>query len=129
MCVYLYHDTHKTTKIIKQLENMKILVKPQITKEQLKEMVSKMVLDGTLDSIQEYHCASFENLETLESEYSLLSMSVLVDTKKVGDKIELRSVLISDVEIWINEDEEVEVTDSMILFLQNEMTNKVKELI
>lgn len=108
---------------------MKILVKPQITKEQLKEMVSKMVLDGTLDSIQEYHCASFENLETLESEYSLLSMSVLVDTKKVGDKIELRSVLISDVEIWINEDEEVEVTDSMILFLQNEMTNKVKELI
>lgn len=112
---------------------MEVLDKVQVSTEQLKELVSQMSLDNTLDNLQNYHESTFENYESLEQEECFLSMNVEVTTAyketAFSSGITIEDVSISDVELWINEDEEIELTDEMIMTLQNEITNQVKNLI
>ena len=110
---------------------MEVLEKLQVSKEHLKNLVSEMSLDNTLDRLQNYHTnqTSFSNSECVEHEDCYLSMNVSVDTNFINDQIIIDHVSIGGVELWVNEDEQVEITNEMIMTLEKETTNKIKNLV
>lgn len=108
---------------------MKVLNKVQVSALQLRGLASQMSLEGTLDNIRNYNESVFENYETIEREGWHLSINVSVSTSFINDEITVNDVTINNVELWINEDEDIELTDKMIITLQNEITNQVKNFV
>jgi hypothetical protein len=56
-------------------------------------------------------------------------MNVAVATNYRNDKIVIKDVDISGVELWESDTDEVSVSDEMLLIIKNEITNKVNNLI
>lgn len=98
-----------------------------ISNKQIKGLVNKMSFSNTLDNFQNYHNASFENIETLDTEEYYLSVNINVDTNLIYDELAITNVAINNVEIWL-EDEKVEVTEEILTYLEKEITNKIKLL-
>lgn len=108
-------------------DNKKMKIAIAISNKQIKGLVNKMSFSNTLDNFQNYHNASFENIETLDTEEYYLSVNIKVDTNLIYDELAITNVAINNVEIWL-EDEEVEVTDEILTYLEKEITNKIKLL-
>ena len=108
---------------------MATITASQISTKELKALISEMILDSTLNSLQCYNKRIFENYEELEKGQMFISMNVAVVTIYRNDKIVIKDVDISNVELWENDTNEVFVSDQMLLIIKKEITNKVKNLI
>ena len=110
---------------------MTAITTQQFSTKELKALISEMVLDGTLDSLQCYSNRIFKNHEVLlkgEDEASI-EMYVTVATDYRDHKLSIKDVQISDVELWESDVVEVFVSDEILLIITEEITNKVKNLI
>jgi hypothetical protein len=108
---------------------MATITAQQFSTKELKSLISEMILDSTLNSLQCYNKRIFENYEELEKGKVFISMNVAVATNYRNDKIVIKDVDISGVELWENDTDEVSVSDEMLLIIKNEITNKVNNLI
>ena len=108
---------------------MATITASQISTKELKALISEMILDSTLNSLQCYNKRIFENHEELEKGQMFISMNVGVATSYRNDKIVIKDVQISDVELWESDVVEVFVSDEILLIITEEITNKVKNLI
>ena len=108
---------------------MATITAQQISTKELKALISEMILDSTLNSLQCYNKRIFENYEELEKGQMFISMNVAVATSYRNDKIVIKDVQISNVELWESDVVEVFVSDEILLIITEEITNKVKNLI
>ena len=110
---------------------MATITASQISTKELKALISEMILDSTLNSLQCYNKRIFKNHEVLlkgEDEASI-EMYVTVATDYRDHKLSIKDVQISDVELWESDVVEVFVSDEILLIITEEITNKVKNLI
>ena len=108
---------------------MATITTQQFSTKELKALISEMILDSTLNSLQCYNKRIFENYEELEKGQMFISMNVAVATSYRNDKIVIKDVDISNVDLWKNDSNEVFVSDQMLLIIKKESTEKVKNLI
>ena len=119
------------TFIHRKYNKMATITTQQFSTKELKALISDMVLDNTLNSLQCYNKKMFINHEVLykgEKEASI-EICVTVATSYKNDKIVIKDVDISNVDLWKNDSNEVFVSDQMLLIIKKEITEKVKNLI
>ena len=108
---------------------MATLTAEEFTVKDLRELISEMVLDNSLNSFQCYNKKIFENDEDLEKGEMFISMNVAVATSYKNDKIIINDVEVSNVELWRSNIDEVTVTDEMLEVITKEITKKLEILI
>ena len=117
------------TFIHRKYNKMATITAQQFSTKELKTLISEMILDSTLNSLQCYNKRIFENYEELVSFKWFICLNLTVTTDYRNHKIIIKDVDISGVELWESDTDEVFVSDEMLLIIKNEITNKVNNLI
>lgn len=111
---------------------MKTVTANKIKLEEFKFFIGYVDLSAIQEDLQSIHHSAMYNSIVLEKWGFHLSFEVetTISFNKMafGSGITIQDVNITDIELW-NEEDELEITDSMLFELQNEVTNQIQKFI
>lgn len=107
---------------------METLVVNKIKLEEFKFLIDFLDLSAIQEELQSIHNSTIYNSINLEKYDFLLTFNVETVLTIKNEEINIFDVSVSDVELW-NEDDQLEVTDSMILELQKYVTNQIQNFV
>jgi hypothetical protein len=106
---------------------METLVDNKIKLEEFKFLIDFLDLSNIQEELQSINESTIHNSITLEKYDFHLSFDVETVLTINDDEIEILDVSISNVELW-NDEEQLQLTDMMILELQGDVTNRIKKI-